>query len=44
MQLDIRKIPGTPLKLILSNKNVVGILERREHKEMYITKKNFSEY
>lgn len=42
MELNVKKIHNTPYKLVLSNQKVVGLFERRDHKEAYVEKKNFS--
>ena len=42
MKLDVKRVPNTPYKLVISDRNIVGIFERRDHKEIYIEKKAFS--
>lgn len=42
MEIDVRRIPNTSYKAVLSNWNVIGIFERRDHKEIYIARDNFS--
>jgi hypothetical protein len=43
MELNVKKIHNTPYKLVLSNQKVVGLFERRDHKEMYVSKGSFSD-
>lgn len=42
MEIDVRRVPNTPYKVVLSNWNIVGIFERRDHKEIYIDSAHFS--
>lgn len=43
MKLDIRNVRNTPYKLVLNDWNVVGIFERKDHKEVFVDKKHFNE-
>ena len=42
MEIKVKRIANSPYKVVLSNWNVVGIFERRNHKEIYIDSAHFS--
>ena len=42
MNIDLRKVRGTPYKLVLSDWCVIGIIERIDNKDTYIERSRFS--
>lgn len=42
INLHVRRVRGTPYKLVMSEWNVVGIFENKDHKEVFIDKNHFT--
>lgn len=41
MNINLRKVRNSPYKLVLYGPRIVGMFERRDHKEVFIDPKHF---
>lgn len=42
MNIDLRRVNNTPYKLVTFDSRVIGIIERKDNKDTYISSKGFT--